>query len=172
MKGSFRQLILVGLMLLCLLTGCIGGAVLDRQVLAAPLVTPAGTGASSLNLGLLSEAWGTSRRSYVESSAVKSEKMTYGAIAGMVEALGDTGHSTFLTPAMRREPHNFTQGHFDGIGAEVQTKDQHVVIVAPMDNSPAQKAGLKPGDIILKVNGESVDGQTLDMVVGKIVGPA
>ncbi len=172
MKGTFRQLSLVGLMLLCLLTGCVGGAVLDRQVLAAPLVTPAGAGGSSLNLSLLSEAWSTIRRSYVEASAVQSEKLTYGAIAGMVEALGDTGHSTFLTPAMRQEQHNFTQGHFEGIGAEVQTKDQHVVIVAPMDNSPAQKAGLKPGDIIFKVDGASVDGQPLDMVVSKIVGPA
>jgi carboxyl-terminal processing protease len=172
MSGTFRHLTLVGLMLLCLLTGCVGGAVLDRQVLAAPLVTPTGAGATGLNLGLISEAWSTIHRSYVESSAAQPDKLTYGAISGMVEALGDTGHSTFLTPAMRQQQQNFTQGHFEGIGAEVQIKDQHVVIVAPMDGSPAQKAGLKPGDLILKVNGEDVTGQPLDMVIAKIVGPA
>jgi carboxyl-terminal processing protease len=90
----------------------------------------------------------------------------------MVDALGDTGHSRFLDPQTVKEEHNFTQGEFEGIGAEVQMRDGHVIIVAPMDGSPAQQAGLRPGDIILKVNGEDITGLSLEQVVQHIMGPA
>jgi carboxyl-terminal processing protease len=73
---------------------------------------------------------------------------------------------------MVQEQHDFTQGHFEGIGAYVEMKEGHVVIVAPMDGSPAQQAGLHPGDIILKVDGENVAGLPIDQVVSRIVGPA
>ena len=88
--------------------------------------------------------------------------MTYGAISGMVDALGDTGHSRFLTPEMLKQERNLTRGRFEGIGAEVQMKNGQLVIVAPIDGSPAQKAGLKPGDIILKVDDQDVSGLPLD----------
>ena len=64
------------------------------------------------------------------------------------------------------------QGAFEGIGAQVQSKDGRVVIVAPFDGSPAQKAGLRAGDAILKVNGNDMTGLSLEQVVGQILGPA
>jgi carboxyl-terminal processing protease len=90
----------------------------------------------------------------------------------MVTALGDTGHSTFMSPEMRKEESNLTQGRFEGIGAEVEMKNGNIVIVAPFDNSPAQRAGIRPGDIILKVDGQDVSGQSLGEVVSHILGPA
>jgi carboxyl-terminal processing protease len=90
----------------------------------------------------------------------------------MVEALGDTGHSRFLDPSMVQAESSFNQGEFEGIGAEVQMKDGHVVIVAPMDGSPAEKAGVHAGDIILKVNGEDIVGLPIQEVVQRIMGPA
>jgi carboxyl-terminal processing protease len=98
--------------------------------------------------------------------------LTYGAIGGMVDALGDTGHSRFLTPQMVQLQHSALQGEYEGIGAYVEAKDGHVVIMAPMDNSPAQRAGLRPGTVILKVDGENVANLRLDEVVGRILGPA
>jgi carboxyl-terminal processing protease len=98
--------------------------------------------------------------------------MTYGAITGMVDALGDTGHSRFLTPDMLKQERNLTTGRFEGIGAEVQMKNGQLVVVAPIDGSPAQKAGLKPGDIILKVDDQDVSGLPLDQAVNRILGPA
>jgi carboxyl-terminal processing protease len=64
------------------------------------------------------------------------------------------------------------QDTFKGIGAEIQMQDGHVVIVAPLDGSPAEKAGLRPGDIILKVGGKEVTGMPLIEVVEQIKGPA
>jgi carboxyl-terminal processing protease len=76
----------------------------------------------------------------------------------MVNSLGDTGHSVFLTPAEVQQENQAIQGKLDGIGAEVSVKNGNVVVVAPIDGSPAQKAGLQSGDIILKVDGTAVTG--------------
>ena len=123
------------------------------------------------NFQLMAEAWNTIQQVYVNRTAVKPQLMTYGAISGMVDSLGDTGHSRFLTPEMVKQERNFSNGELEGIGAEVQKKNNQVVIVAPLDDSPAQRAGLKPGDIILKVNGEDVSGLPLEQAVSRILGP-
>ncbi len=120
---------------------------------------------------LLAEAWNTIERVYVNRAAVKPKEMIYGAISGMVDSLGDTAHSRFLTPEMVKQEHNMTRGVLEGIGAELQMKDNQIVIVTPLDDSPAEKAGLKPGDIILKVNGEDVGGLPLEQAVTRILGP-
>jgi len=120
---------------------------------------------------LIAEAWNTIVRVYVDRAAVKPKQMTYGAISGMVDSLGDTAHSRFLTPEMVKQERNMTRGELEGIGAELQMKNNQIVIVTPMDDSPAQRAGLRPGDIILKVNGEDVGGLPLEQVVPRILGP-
>jgi carboxyl-terminal processing protease len=123
------------------------------------------------DFGLIAEAWNTIQTSYVDRAALKPRPLTYGAISGMVDALGDTGHSTFLSPDMIKEQEEFTTGKYKGIGAEVKMKAEHVVIVAPLDGSPAQKAGLQPGEIIIKVNGKDITGLSLLQVVKLILGP-
>ncbi len=120
---------------------------------------------------LMAEAWDAIQRHYVDRAALQPKKLTYGAISGMVDSLGDTGHSTFLTPRMIAQERDFQKNRFRGIGAEVQMKSGHVVIVAPLDNSPALRAGLRPGDIILKVNGEIIAELPLPLVVDRITGP-
>lgn len=120
---------------------------------------------------LMAEAWNTIERVYVDRASVKPKQMVYGAISGMVDSLGDTGHSRFLTPEMVKQEQNMVKGKLEGIGAELEVKNNQIVIVAPIDDSPAEKAGLKPGDIILKVNGEDVGGLLLEQVVPRILGP-
>jgi carboxyl-terminal processing protease len=120
----------------------------------------------------LTEAWGIIQRVYVDRSALQSTTLTYGAISGMVDALGDTGHSAFLTPAMLKDEQQQTQGQFTGVGLQVEAKNHHVVVVAPLDDSPAQKAGLRAGEVILKVNGQDISALPLDQVVALIQGPA
>jgi carboxyl-terminal processing protease len=124
------------------------------------------------NFRLMAKAWNTIQRFYIDQGAVESQRMTYGAISGMVDALGDTGHSRFLTPEMVKHERNLAKGRLEGIGAEIQTKNGQPVIVAPIDGSPAQRAGLRSGDIILKVDDEETIGLPLSQVVERILGPA
>jgi carboxyl-terminal processing protease len=153
--------------LLILILGLISGMALDRMVTLAPAPP-----AERLNFRLLSEANNIIYRFYVDRAVERQPSLTYGAIGGMVDALGDTGHSRFLSPPMVRELAEMERDKFQGIGAEVQSKGGHILIVAPLDGSPAQRAGLKPGDIILRVNGQDIAGQPLDKVVKEISGPA
>lgn len=118
----------------------------------------------------MSQAWSTIQQQYVDRSAVQPQDLTYGAINGMVDALGDTGHSTFLTPQMVKDLQNMERGEFKGVGLEIQIKDGRVVVVAPIDGSPAQRAGVQPGDIIQKVAGEDVSDWPLNRVVQHISG--
>ena len=124
-----------------------------------------------VDLKLVSQAYESIQSHYVDRKAVQSKDLTYGAISGMVEALGDTGHSTFLTPEMVRELKSLEHGELKGIGIEVEMKNGQVVIVAPLDGSPAQKAGLHSGEIILRIGGEDVSDWPLSKVVDKILGP-
>ncbi len=154
---------------LCL--GLIGGGILSCHLLIAfaPDTVPPD---AERNFRLMAEAWNTIQRVYVDRNSVKPKQMTYGAISGMVDSLGDTGHSRFLTPEMLKQERNLTKGELEGIGAEVQMKNGQLVIVAPIDGSPAQRAKLKSGDIIQKVDGKDVSGLPLDQAVDLILGSA
>lgn len=120
---------------------------------------------------LIAEAWNTIHKLYIDRQAVNPREMTYGAISGMVDSLGDTGHSRFLTPEMVKQESDVNKGRLEGIGAEVRIRNNRLVIVAPLDDSPAQKAGLKPGDVILQVDGVEMADLTLEQAVMRILGP-
>jgi carboxyl-terminal processing protease len=173
MNRGIKVLGLASLSLLMLLMGGVGGVAITE----ARLHTTSGTtldvpSDAQGSFRLMEQVWNMIDQNYVDRSAVDPTNLSYAAISGMVNALGDTGHSRFLTPEMRTQEQNAIQGKFSGIGAEVQMKDGHVVIVAPLDGSPAQEAGVKPGDLIVKVDGEDVTGQSLEQVVSKILGEA
>ncbi|MFZ0931624.1 MAG: S41 family peptidase [Syntrophobacteraceae bacterium] len=149
-----------------LLTALAGGSIPNRAAYAG-LDKPA---AQEPDFKLIDEAWNIISKEYVEHNTVQREKLTYGAITGMVNALGDTGHSTFLTPDMVPLAKNFIEGSFTGVGIEVRMKEGRVVIVAPLEDSPAQRAGLQSGDVIVKVDEKDVLGLPLDEVIKRIMG--
>lgn len=152
--------------------GFAGGVLVDH-FLITPAIASTSTQTQSNGLDLVNQAYQIIQKNYVDQSAVQQSQLEYGAISGMVDALGDTGHSRFLSPQMVTEENNFTNGSFEGIGAEVMlNNDGQVIIVAPFDGSPAQAAGVKPGDIILKVDGVDMTGLSLSEVVSKVLGPA
>ncbi len=117
------------------------------------------------------QSWELVQHYFVDRSAVDPKEMTYGAIEGMLASLGDAGHTRFMTPEEAAFQSSDISGQFYGIGAELGQKDGYPVIVAPLDGSPAQAAGIQAGDIVVEVDGQTVSGMSLDRVVRMVRGP-
>ena len=152
--------------------GIMGGILLDRQVLTRFIPLDNVPADAQDSFRLIAQAWNVIDAEYVDQEAADPETLTYGAIAGMVNGLGDTGHSTFLTPEMMQESTEVTTGQFEGVGVYVEMRDDRPVIVAPIGGSPAEAAGLQPGDVILGVDGENITDMPLTQIVERITGPA
>lgn len=118
------------------------------------------------------QAWNLIQKNFVDRTALDSGQLTYGALRGMVEALGDTGHSAFLTPEEKNARLSSISGSFTGIGAEMGVRNGLPVIVAPIDGSPAITAGIKAGDILMRVDGKDVTSLELSEIIQQIRGPA
>jgi carboxyl-terminal processing protease len=116
------------------------------------------------------QVWNIVQNHFIDREALDPTNLTYGAINGMITALGDEGHTRFLTPEEMKEQTTNISGKFFGIGAHVGVENGLPVIVAPFEGSPADKAGVKAGDIILEVNGEDVTTLPLNEVVDRIRG--
>lgn len=117
------------------------------------------------------EAWNIAQENFVDPTALDPKAMTYGAIRGMLDSLGDIGHTRFLTPKDLAEERVSMTGKYSGIGAEIGMRDGRPIIVAPFDGSPAQQAGIQAGDYVIRVDGEDTAGLSLDEVVSRIRGP-
>ena len=106
---------------------------------------------------------------YVDNSKLKEEKLLYSAISGMVKGAGDP-YTVFFPPVESKSFKQDVGGSFGGIGAEIGKRNGFLVIIAPLEDTPAQKAGLLAGDKILKINNEPTDDLTVEEAVSKIRG--
>jgi carboxyl-terminal processing protease len=116
------------------------------------------------------QVWNIVQNHFVDRAALDPTSLTYGAINGLITSLGDEGHTRFLTPKEVTDQRTNISGKFYGIGAHVGVENGLPVIVAPFDGSPADKAGVRAGDIIIEVNGEDVTTLPLNEVVDRIRG--
>ncbi|WP_025028355.1 S41 family peptidase [Caldalkalibacillus mannanilyticus] len=116
----------------------------------------------------IAEAYKVISENYV--LEVDEEKLLEGAIEGMLNTLEDP-YSVYMDPEAAEQFKSSLQSSFEGIGAEVMIQNGRVTIVAPIRNAPAEKAGLRPNDQILSVNGENIEGLDLYKAVLKIRGP-
>jgi carboxyl-terminal processing protease len=165
------RLVAMAAALLMLAAGFGAGAFADRTHLlpGSDYVEPQSV---SSTFSVFWQAWDLVQKNYVDRAAINPTQMTYGAVQGMLNSLGDAGHTRFLSPQDLKQENESLSGHLEGIGAEVSTRNGQPTIVAPIPGSPAQKAGIRPGDVIVKVNGQDVSQLTLDEVVNLIRGPA
>lgn len=168
-----RLLIIIAVILgFCLSTGVAFGAGLfvGNANLLSPCIVR--TADQPAQFDVFWETWNLVQTNFVDRAALDPTRMAYGAIRGMVAALGDTGHTSFLTPQEREERLTSISGRFTGIGAQLGEENGLPIIVSPFDGSPAQQAGVKAGDVILEVNGEDVSELSLTQIAEKVRGPA
>jgi carboxyl-terminal processing protease len=123
------------------------------------------------SVSLYAEALDVVRNNYVDQEDIDSKKETYGAIRGMLETLGDDGHTRFLTPAERAQNDQSLSGTYVGIGVQLEEEKGEVVVAAPIQDSPAERAGVSTDDVLVAVDGKSVRGDEVSEVIEKVKGP-
>lgn len=123
-----------------------------------------------LDFSLFWEAWHKIQEGYVNPEDIDIQKLIYGAISGMVDSLDDP-HTTFFNPEDTKTFLEDISGHFEGVGMEIGIRKEQLQVIAPLEGTPAQKAGLRPGDRIIKIDGNSTIDITMEEAVSLIRGP-
>ncbi len=124
---------------------------------------------ANVDFSLFWDSWAKLTQNYVNRSNLDYQNMVYGAIEGMVKSLGDP-YTVFMPPADAKKFSEDVKGSFEGIGAEIGMRKDVLTIIAPLEDSPAKKAGLMSGDKILKIDDKITTDLTLDEAIGFIRG--
>ena len=115
------------------------------------------------------EAWNIVHEQFVD-QPVDDQKLMQGAIRGMMDALGDQ-QTFYMEPQVYENETSSLQGQYEGIGAYVDTDGEYLTIVSPIEGSPAEKAGLLPGDKVIAIDGEDMTGVAPEQARLKVLGP-
>lgn len=148
------------------------GIGLDRLMIERGIVDASTQLTTSEEFAILEETYDAIRNNYVLEEEISDEELIYGAARGMVDALGDEGHSVFLNPQEAKEFEESSRGELVGIGIQIDTEANPPIVIAPIPDSPALKAGLLPGDVILEVDGVSTKDMDSDEIGNRIRGEA
>lgn len=122
-----------------------------------------------LDFNLYWEVWDNVKTNYVNKNKIEDKDLFYGSLKGIAESTGDP-YTIFMNPTETKEFNDDLAGTFEGIGAEIGLRNDISTVIAPLDDTPAQKAGLRPGDKIYAVDDAPTIGLTITEVVRKIRG--
>jgi carboxyl-terminal processing protease len=165
----------VGIALVATFSAGIGVGSLLVAAASGPTATtpdPAAPAAST-EFGVIKEAWDTLHREYVGRDELDDQELIWGAIDGMTQAVGDTGHTDFMTPEERAQRNQSLSGSYVGIGVRIDPTEEGLPrIVGVFKDSPAEAAGLAIDDVIVAVDGEPTTGKTIDEVAALVRGEA
>lgn len=171
-KPRLASIALVGLFIFSgLFAAFAGGMVFERAISGPPSETAPVGQSNNAAPETFDRAWQIVTEHYVDESAIDEERMLSGAIEGMLDTLGDQGHTRYLTAEETALDRESSQGSYVGIGVLVEATDENeYMVVTPFEGSPAFEAGVQPGDIIVAVDGREVADQTLQEVISQIRG--
>ena len=116
------------------------------------------------------KVWNIMDQKFPGADKISAQDRVYGAIKGLVASTGDP-YSVFFPPQDSKNFSDTISGSFEGIGMEVGIKDKVLTVIAPLKGTPAEKAGIMPGDKILKINGKTTEDMSVDQAVTIIRGP-
>jgi carboxyl-terminal processing protease len=123
----------------------------------------------TIDFQLFWDVWKTVKEEYIEET-ISDEDLFYGAVSGLVQSLDDP-YSVHFDPDLTNEFNRDLEGVFEGVGMEISIKKDRLTIVAPLPGTPAEQAGLRPGDIVLQIDGQDTFDLRLDEAVRLIRGP-
>lgn len=135
-----------------------------------PLNVSEGLGSSDkVDFSIFWEAWRRLEANYIDKDKIDYKKMVYGATEGMVKSIGDP-YTTYFTPSQSESFNEELNGQYEGVGMVVGIKDEQLTVVSPFKDTPAEKAGLKSGDKILKIGDTFTQDITIEEAVKTIKG--
>ncbi|MCF7812606.1 S41 family peptidase [Candidatus Gracilibacteria bacterium] len=123
-----------------------------------------------IDLSIFWETWNVLEANFLHKEEFAIQDQVYGAAKGLTQSLDDP-YTVFMTPEETKKFEESISGEFEGIGAEIGIQNGQLTIIAPLKGSPAELAGLKPGDVIFKIDGESTHGISIEEAVTRIRGP-
>lgn len=132
-------------------------------------IAPKGVNVTNEQLEPFWKVWGILNEKYVEASTTDSQRKIWGAIEGLAQSQGDP-YTVFFPPEESKAFKNDITGNFEGVGMEVAIKDKILTVVSPLKNSPAEKAGVKAGDKIIKIDDKVTSGLAVEEAVKLIRG--
>jgi carboxyl-terminal processing protease len=147
------------------------GATLARAIDTPRAVTdrPATPGEPT-EFGLFWEAWDILKQHYVDQPGLVGKDLTYGAIRGLTTAIGDTGHTRFLTPEQLKLEQDDLSGKFAGVGVYYAQDGTDFVVQSVIPGTPAERAGVRAGDRIVAVDGKPTSGKTVNDLASEVRG--
>jgi len=151
-------------------TGSLVGRLSALEPGGGPTAGPT-SAADAPTWSLLVQAYALLRANYVDQSALDPATLQQGAIQGLMGAVNDAGHTGYLTAEQVAARTQSMSGTFVGVGAVLDLRDNAATIVRILPGSPAQKAGLRAGEVILRVDGVSAAGQTIAQIAARVRGP-
>ncbi len=128
------------------------------------------TRGQDVDFNLFWDVWDMLKKEYVDSDVLTEKKLFYGALEGLVHSTGDP-YTVFMNPEQSKEFADDLSGMFEGIGAEIGFRDDILTIMAPLEDIPAMKAGVRAGDKIYAIDGVSAVDLSLEEAIKKIRGP-
>lgn len=172
-KGSKKLLKLVAvILLLCLGTGLgfyFGQKQAEKRIINGIFTQGAGQDVKNLDFRLFWDAWQALKENFIDETKFDSQKMLYGAISGMVQSLDDP-YTIFMDPEESKKFSEDVSGKFEGVGMKIGQKKGQLQIIAPLEGTPAQRAGLRAGDSIVKIDDVFTIGMSVDEAVSRIRG--
>ncbi len=176
-SGPYRQLVLLALGITLLGGTFYAGLTVGRRenpaIIAAQItsvINKEDGKPSEVDFGPFWKAWATLQEKYVDSTTTPNDqKKVWGAIEGLASAYGDP-YTVFFPPVESKAFGEAVSGGFEGVGMEVGIKDEVLTVIAPLKDTPAYRGGIKAGDKIVKIDGKSTQGLTVEKAVDKIRG--
>lgn len=141
------------LVLVFLVLGGFAGGFVTAEVTGVRETNASTSLSDQPDFSTLQTVWDLIHDEFVDPDAIKDQTLLYGAARGMVESLGDTGHSSFLDPEEAEVFQSALDGELVGLGISIEYQNREPAVVAPVKNSPAEKAGILAGDVIVEIDG-------------------